>query len=116
MARGTPAASRRAAGSSVAVEITLDGSGPAATCATLESTLLAGRGVTGFAHRLDESGQPAIVLTCDEPSSALDAALAALREIGAGISAVTIREPTLEDAFLKATGREFEPVRAGNDG
>ena len=113
VARGTPAALKAGSGIDRGVEITLENSGTS-NLPALESTLLAGRGVTGFAHRLDESGLPVLTLTCDEPSAALDAALAALRELGTGISAVTIREPTLEDAFLNATGREFEPVRAGN--
>ncbi len=113
VAQGTPAGLKANSGIERGVEITLEGAGPP-DLATLEPALVGRRGVNGFGHRLDDNAQSVIILACDEPSAALDAALAALRDMGTGISAVTIREPTLEDVFLQATGREFDPVRIGN--
>jgi ABC-2 type transport system ATP-binding protein len=47
-------------------------------------------------------------LRCTDTSATLDAALALLRTAGAPVRTIDVREPTLEDAFLAATGREFE--------
>jgi ABC-2 type transport system ATP-binding protein len=47
-------------------------------------------------------------LRCTDTSATLDAALALLRSVGAPVRTIDVREPTLEDAFLAATGREFE--------
>lgn len=69
--------------------------------------------VVSAAHRPDDSGQMQLELICIETTSALDSALALLREHGAGVTAIDIREPSLEDVFLRATGREFESNRPG---
>jgi len=57
--------------------------------------------------RLDASAD-ALTLRCTDTTAALDRALAVLHDLGAGVRAIDVREPTLEDAFLAATGREFE--------
>lgn len=62
-------------------------------------------------HRPDDTGRTQLDVTCLDTTSALDAALAMLRERGVGITAIEIREPSLEDAFLRATGHEFEVNR-----
>jgi ABC-2 type transport system ATP-binding protein len=49
-----------------------------------------------------------VTLRCTDTTAALDQALATLREIGMGVRAIDVREPSLEDVFLDATGREFE--------
>jgi len=56
-----------------------------------------------------------VEVTCSDTSGALDGALAMLREREAAVSAIEIREPSLEDAFLHATGREFEPAPVASD-
>lgn len=64
-------------------------------------------------HQPGSTGHMQLNLTCLETTSALDATLAMLRECGAGVTSIDIREPSLEDAFLRATGREFESGRDG---
>jgi ABC-2 type transport system ATP-binding protein len=59
-------------------------------------------------HRFDDAGQTVLDLVCANTTTALDATLALLREHGASVQAIDIREPSLEDVFLRATGREFE--------
>jgi ABC-2 type transport system ATP-binding protein len=49
-----------------------------------------------------------LTLRCAETAATLDRSLALLREIEISVRSVEIREPSLEDAFLAATGREFE--------
>ncbi len=49
-----------------------------------------------------------VTLRCTDTTAALDQALAVLREVGAEVRTIDVREPSLEDAFLRATGREFE--------
>jgi len=55
----------------------------------------------------EETG-PALMIRCTDTTAGLDEALAVLRESGVSIRGIDIREPSLEDAFLSATGREFE--------
>jgi ABC-2 type transport system ATP-binding protein len=57
----------------------------------------------------DEVGD-SITLRCTDTTAALDQGLALLRSAGAAVRAIDVREPSLEDAFLGATGREFEPT------
>ncbi len=49
-----------------------------------------------------------LVLRCTDTTATLDQSLALLRQVGAGVRAIDVREPSLEDAFLGATGRTFE--------
>jgi ABC-2 type transport system ATP-binding protein len=49
-----------------------------------------------------------LTVRCTDTTAALDQALAVLREAGVEVRTIDIREPSLEDAFLSATGREFE--------
>jgi ABC-2 type transport system ATP-binding protein len=49
-----------------------------------------------------------LVLRCSDTTATLDQSLAMLRQVGAGVRAIDVREPSLEDAFLGATGRTFE--------
>jgi ABC-2 type transport system ATP-binding protein len=48
-------------------------------------------------------------LRCTDSSAALDQALALLRRDRAAVRSIDVREPSLEDAFLGATGHAFEP-------
>ena len=72
--------------------------------------------VVGVSHRLDESGQTELDVVCTDTTVALDATLAMLREHGARVLSIDIREPSLEDAFLRATGREFEEAEPSTNG
>jgi ABC-2 type transport system ATP-binding protein len=68
--------------------------------------------VTRVVPSLDDSGATVFTLRCEDSSLALDGALAILRTLGGTVRTIDIREPTLEDVFLHATGRAFE---AGED-
>lgn len=50
-----------------------------------------------------------LTLRCTDSSAALDQGLACLRARDATVRGLQVRDPTLEDAFLGATGRLFEP-------
>jgi len=82
----------------------------------LEARLAALPSVVRATHQPDDTGLMRLELTCLDTTSALDAALAMLREHGAGVTAIDIREPSLEDVFLRAAGREFETTQAGDAG
>jgi ABC-2 type transport system ATP-binding protein len=56
----------------------------------------------------DPANPDALVLRCTDTTATLDQSLALLRQVGAGVRAIDVREPSLEDAFLGATGREFD--------
>ncbi|MGI8700016.1 MAG: ABC transporter ATP-binding protein [Nocardioidaceae bacterium] len=57
---------------------------------------------------VDDPADPdALVLRCTDTAATLDQSLAMLRSVGASVRAIDVREPSLEDAFLGATGREF---------
>ena len=111
VASGTPAALKASSGVERRVVIVLANE-PGYDRAALEQRLSTVPGVTHASHQLDEGGQTRLELACNDTTGALDAALALLRERDTGISAIEIREPSLEDAFLHATGREFEPAPA----
>ncbi len=72
--------------------------------------------VTHVRHHFAESGESTLVIRirCDETTATLDEALAVLREARASVTAVQVKDPSLEDAFLAATGREFEEAEGGN--
>jgi len=57
----------------------------------------------------------ALLLRCTDSSVALDSALAVLRADGSEVRSIDVREPSLEDAFLGATGRTFDPGEAEED-
>ena len=57
-------------------------------------------------------GDETLVLRCTDTTATLDQSLALLRQVGAGVRAIDVREPSLEDAFLGATGRTFEDAAA----
>ena len=81
----------------------------------LERQLAGLTSVISATHRADDSGQMQLELICIDATSALDATLALLRERGLGVTSIDIREPSLEDVFLRATGREFEPNPGDDD-
>lgn len=58
--------------------------------------------------QLDPGANDVFTLRCSRTSATLGQALALLHEVGAAVRAIEVREPSLEDAFLAATGREFE--------
>ncbi|MDP9317724.1 MAG: ABC transporter ATP-binding protein [Actinomycetota bacterium] len=60
----------------------------------------------------DPGSDDTLVLRCTDTTATLDQSLALLRQIGAGVRAIDVREPSLEDAFLGATGREFDDSHA----
>jgi len=64
--------------------------------------------VSDIRHEVNEDGSPTLTLRCSETTITLDTALAVLRELSTPIREIQIREPSLEDAFMNATGREFE--------
>lgn len=76
--------------------------------AKLERQLAELVSVVGATRGPDDAGQMRLELICTDTTNALDATLALLRERGTGVTAIDIREPSLEDVFLRATGREFE--------
>ena len=57
---------------------------------------------------LDDNGSTIFTLRCEDSSIALDGALALLRPLGLTVRSIEIREPSLEDVFLHATGRQFD--------
>jgi ABC-2 type transport system ATP-binding protein len=107
VAEGTPDALKAATEIDRRVVITIADDSPYDQ-ALLEEQLGNLSSVVNASHLPGDTGQMRLEVACVETTSALDAALAMLRERGTGISAIDIREPSLEDAFLLATGREFE--------
>ncbi len=71
--------------------------------------------VTHASYSVSGQGNPVLTIRCTETTATLDEALAILREAGAGVREIDVREPSLEDAFLAATGREFEDAESGDD-
>jgi ABC-2 type transport system ATP-binding protein len=61
--------------------------------------------VTNAFH--DRDAGTIVTLRCTDTTAALDTALAVLRERGVQVRAIDVREPSLEDVFLRATGHEF---------
>jgi ABC-2 type transport system ATP-binding protein len=114
VAEGTPTALKAATEIDRRVAITL-ADGANVRHGELEHQLARLENVIAATHRFSDTGQAVIEVSCVETTGTLDAALALLRERGAGIAEIDIREPSLEDVFLLATGREFEPERT-NDG
>lgn len=65
--------------------------------------------ISDVRQEFGENGAPMLSLRCSETTSALDTALAVLREANTPVREIRVVEPTLEDAFMHATGREFDP-------
>jgi ABC-2 type transport system ATP-binding protein len=59
-------------------------------------------------HVIAGTGIPMFFLRCADTSAALNEALAVLHAAAAPVTTIQVREPSLEDAFLAATGREYE--------
>ena len=63
--------------------------------------------VTGL---VADSESESLTLRCTDTTATLDESLAILRQAGAAVRSIDVREPSLEDAFLASTGREFEEL------
>jgi ABC-2 type transport system ATP-binding protein len=63
----------------------------------------------------DAAAPETLVLRCTDTTATLDQSLALLRQVGAQVRAIDVREPSLEDAFLAATGREFEEAEDSDE-
>ncbi len=113
VASGTPAELKRTTDVDRRVVVTYAG-GNEARIDERERELTAQPSVIHATHGVDDAGALRLELVCADTSLALDLALARLREDGAAIQAIDIREPSLEDAFLQATGREFDSVTAAD--
>jgi ABC-2 type transport system ATP-binding protein len=115
VAQGSPAALKAESGVERGVTIALDGPIPAGL-ETIQGALAAIPGVIQASITLDPDARPLITLTCSDTSSVLDGALALVRENEARVAAIDIREPSLEDAFLRATGHQFDAASATDEG
>lgn len=109
VAQGTPAALKTQTQIDRRVVVTL-GDEARYDSGELESRLLRHPSILTASHRTADDGQVQVDLTCSDTTATLDVVLAALREHGAAVSGIDIREPSLEDAFLMAAGREFEDI------
>ena len=107
VAAGTPTDLKAAAHVDRQVVVTIASQTPEAAqklAAQMES-------LPSVTHALWEpGGDDTCTLRCSDTSATLDNALALLREAAVAVRTIEVREPTLEDAFLAATGREFEDV------
>jgi ABC-2 type transport system ATP-binding protein len=105
VAAGTPAALKAAADVDRQVAVTL-----AALHAQPAQLLLHRMELLPAVTRVqyDPGTDDVFTLRCADTTATLDQALAILREENAGVRGIEVREPTLEDAFLAATGREFQ--------
>ena len=118
VAQGTPQALKGSAAVDRRVIITI-GSPPTTSghngridTGVIERRLTALQVVSDVGHSVSGQGDPVLTIRCTETTATLDEALAILREAGAGVREIDVREPSLEDAFLAATGREFEEAEA----
>ncbi|MGB3328374.1 MAG: ATP-binding cassette domain-containing protein [Thermomicrobiales bacterium] len=106
VAQGTPAVLKAGAAVDRQVIISLasalDG-GLSSVAASLRAVPV----VSDVRHESGEDGATVLTLRCRETTSALDTALAVLREARAPVREIRVVEPTLEDAFMHATGREY---------
>lgn len=106
VAHGTPAALKNGAQIDRRVVLTLANGHPDAS--DLAVQMQSSPAVISASSQLGESGEHRLELVCTDSSVALDESLSLLRTTGVHVAAIDIREPSLEDAFLNATGREFE--------
>jgi ABC-2 type transport system ATP-binding protein len=106
VAQGTPDELKaRVAGTRrviIATEAALDGQAK-----EIDDRMTALPGVREVERQM-EGGGTAWVVLCSDTGTALDGALAILRERRAPIAGVRVVEPTLEDVFLETTGKSFE--------
>jgi ABC-2 type transport system ATP-binding protein len=108
VAQGTPAELKAAAPVDRRVLVNLS-DGPRCEVNELAGQLRAAPAV--LAAELEPTAEGlTVLLRCTDSSAALDHALAVLRADGSQVRSIDVREPSLEDAFLGATGRMFEPV------
>ena len=107
VAEGTPAALKAATPVDRQVLISLS-DGPHGRVPELKQQL---EDLPGVIDSTVEAGAEGgeVLVRCADSSLALDHALAVLRGDGSQVRSIDVREPTLEDAFLGATGRVFEP-------
>jgi ABC-2 type transport system ATP-binding protein len=104
VAEGTPAQLKASAPVARQVVIRLDG--PLGQ--DQEQLLLHLSDLPSIAQVTEDPASPGtLVMRCTDTSATLDHSLAMLRQVGAAVRAIDVREPSLEDAFLGATGREF---------
>ena len=112
VAEGAPAELKAAAPVARQVRIVLAGylgeRGPA-----LLPKLRALPSVLAVSHEV--SADDSLTLRCTDTSAGLDQSLALLRQVDAAVRTLEVRDPTLEDAFLGATGRKFEPAAGLDD-
>ncbi|MGC4191541.1 MAG: ABC transporter ATP-binding protein [Thermomicrobiales bacterium] len=115
VAQGTPAELKAGAAVDRQVIITLATSldGRQSDIAT---SLRAVPAISDVRHEFGEDGAPVLTLRCAETTMALDTALAILREASAPVREIRVVEPTLEDAFMHATGREFDDASQAPNG
>ena len=108
VAQGTPAALKLGAKVERQVIITLAGSLNGKQD-LVHRRLRALPTITQVRQELGDDGASSLTLRCSETTQTLDSALATLRELEAPVREIQVREPSLEDAFMTATGREFDP-------
>jgi ABC-2 type transport system ATP-binding protein len=108
VASGTPAELKASSGIQRRISITIT-EGHTHDHTDFEGQLVEHPSITHATHHPDETGSMRLDITCLETTGALDVALALLRDRGTAVAAIDIREPSLEDTFLRATGREFSP-------
>jgi ABC-2 type transport system ATP-binding protein len=108
VAQGTPAALKLGAKVDRQVIITLAGALNGKQ-ELVHQRLRALPTITQVRQDLGDDGASSLTLRCSETTQTLDSALAALRELEAPVREIQVREPSLEDAFMTATGREFDP-------
>ena len=109
VAQGTPARLKALAAVERQVVIHL-AEPPAVGLRAVEGRLQASPAVHHARHVVTGTGVPMFMLRCDDTSAALNEALAVLHAASAQVTTIQVREPSLEDAFLAATGREYEEV------
>ncbi len=109
VAAGTPGELKAAA--PVDRQVLIEVVGPLVGASALLNELAGLSSVLDISHEVGACD--ALTLRCIDSTAALDQGLAVLRRSGASVRAIEVRDPTLEDAFLGATGRAFEPPASG---
>jgi len=108
VAAGTPQALKReVAGDMVLLSLRGDGDGAARATALLEAQ--------SFVREAHPEG-PDVRLYVEHGGEALPALLRLLDQEGIGLRSMSLSEPTLDDVFLRQTGRSLRDGDSGNDG